>query len=289
MPQEAQIAYIGLLYLSFLLAAILYLWDHYAVRWSGPLEKQEFQGIIAAYTSIWNSRTARPLTIALAVTATSGDPEMKVLVIDDHALVREALRGLIRKLGRDAVLLDASNCTQAIRILEQHPDLDLILLDLTLPERDGFSMLAELREHHPTTAVVVLSGSNERHDVNRALKLGALGYIPKTTSHDVMLSALELVFAGGIYIPPEILNHEPYTNGEDTGSRSPLVLGLTNRQAEVLELLAQGKSNKAIGRTLGLAMPTVKNHITAILKALKATTRTEAVVAIQKLRLKLPR
>jgi len=214
---------------------------------------------------------------------------MKVLVIDDHALIREALRGLIGKLGRDAVLLDASNCTQATLVLEQHPDLDLILLDLTLPDRDGFSMLAELREYHPSAAVVVLSGSNQQHDVNRALELGAAGYIPKATSYDVTLGALELVFAGGMYIPPEILKHEPCPNGEDKDLRSPFALGLTKRQAEVLELLAQGKSNKAIARTLGLAMPTVKNHITAILKALKATTRTEAVVAIQKLRLKLPR
>jgi DNA-binding NarL/FixJ family response regulator len=214
---------------------------------------------------------------------------MKVLVIDDHALIREALRSLIGRLKWDACLLDAANCAQAMRLLEEHADINLILLDLTLPDRDGFSMLAELREYHPTMAVVVLSGSIEQHDVNRALELGAVGYIPKTTSHDVMLSALELVFAGGIYIPPEILNHEPSTDGEDTDIRSPLVLGLTKRQAEVLELLAQGKSNKAIARTLGLAMPTVKNHITAILKALKATTRTEAVVAIQKLRLKLPR
>jgi len=214
---------------------------------------------------------------------------VKTLVIDDHTLIREALRGLFGQLNPDTVLLEASDCAEAMCLVEQHPDLDLILLDLTLPDRDGFSMLAELREYHPTTAVVVLSGSNERHDVNRALELGAVGYIPKTTSHDVMLSALELVFAGGIYIPPEILNHEPSTDGEDTDIRSPLVLGLTKRQAEVLELLAQGKSNKAIARTLGLAMPTVQNHITAILKALKATTRTEAVVAIQKLRLKLPR
>jgi DNA-binding NarL/FixJ family response regulator len=214
---------------------------------------------------------------------------MKVLVIDNHALIREASRGLIGKLGRDAVLLDASNCAQAIRVLEQHPDLDLILLDLTLPDRDGFSMLAELREYHPATAVVVLSGSKARHDVNRALELGAVGYIPKTTSYDVMLSALELVFAGGIYIPPEILNHEPCSNGEDKDIRSLFALGLTKRQAEVLELLAQGKSNKTIARTLGLAMPTVKNHITAILKALKVASRTEAVIAIQKLRLKFPR
>ena len=214
---------------------------------------------------------------------------MKTLVIDDHTLIREALRGLFGQLNPDTVLLEASDCAEAMCLVEQHPDLDLILLDLTLPDRDGFSMLAELREYHPTMAVVVLSGSIEQHDVNRALELGAVGYIPKTTSHDVMLSALELVFAGGMYIPPEILKHEPCPNGEDKDLRSPFALGLTKRQAEVLELLAQGKSNKAIARTFGLAVPTVKNHITAILKALKATTRTEAVVAIQKLRLKLPR
>jgi DNA-binding NarL/FixJ family response regulator len=154
---------------------------------------------------------------------------VKVLVIDDHALIRDALRALLGRLNPDAVLLDASNRAQAMRILEQHLDLDLILLDLTLPDRNGFSMLAELREKHPTTAVVVLSGSHELHDVNKALELGALGYIPKTTSQDVMLEALKLVFAGGIYIPPEILGHDPRPSGEDAEVRSLFALGLTKR------------------------------------------------------------
>jgi DNA-binding NarL/FixJ family response regulator len=213
---------------------------------------------------------------------------VKTLVIDDHTLIREALRGLFGQLNPDTVLLEASDCAEAMCLVEQHPDLDLILLDLTLPDRDGFSMLAELREYHPTTAVVVLSGSNERHDVNRALELGAVGYIPKTTSHDVMLSALKLIFAGGIYIPPEILDRELSPTDGDTALHSPTALGLTERQTEVLALLAQGKCNKAIGRTLGLAEPTIKNHVTAIFKALKVTRRTEAIIAIQKLRLKLP-
>jgi len=213
---------------------------------------------------------------------------MKVLVIDDHALIREALRSLIGRLKWDACLLDAANCAQAMRLLEEHADINLILLDLTLPDRDGFSMLAELREYHPTMAVVVLSGSIEQHDVNRALELGAVGYIPKTTSHDVMLSALKLIFAGGIYIPPEILDRELSPTDGDTALHSPTALGLTERQTEVLALLAQGKCNKAIGRTLGLAEPTIKNHVTAIFKALKVTRRTEAIIAIQKLRLKLP-
>jgi DNA-binding NarL/FixJ family response regulator len=214
---------------------------------------------------------------------------VKTLVIDDHTLIREALRGLLGHLNPDTVLLEASDCAEAMCLVEQHPDLDLILLDLTLPDRNGFSMLAELREYHPTTAVVVLSGLNEGHYVNKALELGAVGYIPKTTPYQVMLGALKLVFAGGIYIPPEILARELSPIDGDMALRSPSELGLTERQTEVLALLAQGKRNKTIGRMLGLAEPTIKNHITAILKALKVTCRTEALIAIRKLRLKLPR
>jgi DNA-binding NarL/FixJ family response regulator len=216
---------------------------------------------------------------------------VKILIIDDHALIREAMHGVIGQLKRDACLLDAANCAQARRLVEEHADIDLILLDLTLPDQDGFSMLAELRESRPAMAVVVLSGSNERHDVLRALEVGAVGYIPKSTSHEVMLGALELVFSGGTYIPPEILRGHSMAKerGGEEDRLSPSELGLTERQAQVLALLREGKSNKAIARILGLAEPTVKNHITAVLKALNVTSRTEAVVATERLRLKLPR
>jgi DNA-binding NarL/FixJ family response regulator len=155
-----------------------------------------------------------------------------------------------------------------------------------LPDRDGFSMLAELRERYPGIAVVVLSASNKDHDVRRALALGALGYIPKTTPLNVMLGALKLVFSGGTYIPPEILKRATSPTGEDAALRSPSTLGLTERQIEVLALLREGKSNKAIARALGVSEPTVKNHITVIFKALKVTSRTEAVIASGKLQLK---
>jgi len=137
-------------------------------------------------------------------------------------------------------------------------------------------------------AVVVLSASNKDHDVRRALELGALGYIPKTTPLDVMLGALKLVLSGGTYIPPEILKRasSPTGAGEDAALRSPSTLGLTERQIEVLALLREGRTNKAIARALGVSEPTVKNHITAILKTLKVKSRTEAVIASGKLRLK---
>ena len=219
---------------------------------------------------------------------------MKILVVDDHALIREALHGVLKKLKRDAVVLDASTCGQAMESIASHPDLGLVLLDLSLPDRDGFSMLAELRERHPALSVVVLSGVQDRANVMKALELGALGYIPKSARREVMLSALQLVFAGGTYIPPEILAREDLSKSAPTqfaGDRtmvSPADVGLTERQLDVLALMMQGKNNKVICRTLNLAEPTVKNHVTAILRALKVSNRTEAVIAVNELGWKLP-
>lgn len=217
---------------------------------------------------------------------------MKVLVIDDHVLIREALRGVLKELKDDATIVEASDCGQAIRQIAEHPDLALILLDLNLPDRNGFAALAELRQRHPAISIVVLSGFHDRANVVRALDLGAMGFIPKTSPREVMVNALRLVFAGGIYIPPEILiRGEAEAGPAQVPARraaSPSELGLTERQMEVLALMMQGKSNKAICRVLDLAEPTVKNHVTAILKALEVTNRTEAVIAVSALGWELP-
>jgi DNA-binding NarL/FixJ family response regulator len=211
---------------------------------------------------------------------------MKVLVIDDHALIRDALRGVLKELSDDAVIVEASDCGQAMRLINEHPDIGLILLDLNLPDRNGFEVLADLRERHPAISTVVLSAFNDRENVAKALEVGALGFIPKSSTREVMLSALRLIFSGGIYIPPDILRKtapsqpRPDTSGTQSRSLSPRDLGLTDRQVDVLALMMQGKSNKAICRILDLAEPTVKNHVTAILKALRVTNRTEAVIAV---------
>jgi DNA-binding NarL/FixJ family response regulator len=207
---------------------------------------------------------------------------MKVLVVDDHALIREALRGILKELKDDATVIEASNCRLAMRLVGEHSDLGLILLDLNLPDRNGFDVLTELREGYPGISTVVLSAFNDRDTVTKALDLGALGFIPKSSTREVMLSALRLVFSGGIYIPPDILvRREPSPSGAaEPRHLSPRDLGLTDRQVDVLALMMQGKSNKAICRTLDLAEPTVKNHVTAILRALKVTNRTEAVIAV---------
>jgi DNA-binding NarL/FixJ family response regulator len=208
---------------------------------------------------------------------------MKILVIDDHVLIREALRGVLRELkGEAAVILEASDSRQAMRHIEQNPDVELVLLDLGLPDRDGLEMLSELGKRYPTTSVVVLSAKQDRDTVMEALDLGALGFIPKSGQREVMLSAFNLIFSGGVYIPPEILNRrEPATAPRAAPALSKAGaadLGLTERQTEVLALMMQGKSNKAISRALDLAEPTVKIHVSAILKALKVANRTEAVI-----------
>jgi len=212
---------------------------------------------------------------------------MKFLVVDDHALIREAMRGVLKELCSDAIVLEAASAGQAAGLIGQHPDLALILLDLQLPDRDGVEVLRELRERYPAISVVMLSAFSDRDNIVTALDNGALGFIPKTDSREVLLGALRLILAGGTYIPPGVLGREPAAaptaapgNPPPQKRLSPADLGLTERQVEVLALMMQGKSNKHICRALELAEPTVKNHVSAILKALDVTNRTEAVLAV---------
>lgn len=225
---------------------------------------------------------------------------MKFLVVDDHELIREAMRGALKQLDSNAAILEAADSRQAMPLIEENNDLDLILLDLNLPDRDGFSVLVELRKSYPSVAVVVMSAQQDHDSVVKALNLGALGFIPKSATRKVILGALQLVMSGGIYIPPQALPSEqppltptlartsqakPETGGDKV---SPADLGLTGRQIDVLALIMQGKSNKAICRVLDLSEPTVKSHVSAILRALNVSNRTEIVVAVNALKWDVP-
>src|SRR5262245_18634477 len=131
---------------------------------------------------------------------------MKILVVDDHVLIRDAVRGVLKELKGDADVLEASDCRQAMALIAENTnDLGLVLLDLHLPDRDGFSALSEMRERYPAISVVVLSGQHDHSSVMKAFDLGALGFIPKSGQREVMLGALQLIFAGGKYIPPEAI------------------------------------------------------------------------------------
>ena len=150
-------------------------------------------------------------------------------------------------------------------------------------------MLGKLREDFPNISVVVLSARCDRNTVAKALSLGAVGFIPKSQALQVLRSALGLVFAGGVYVPSEILTGDESLVSDPKlrcGTRNgnctrPADLGLSPRQLDVLQLMMLGKPNKAICRDLNLAEPTIKNHVTAILKTLKVTNRTEAVIAVR--------
>lgn len=219
---------------------------------------------------------------------------MKILLVDDHVLIRDAMRGVLREIDGSASVYEGQSGRQAEELIAQHPDISLVLLDVGLPDRDGLEMLATLRAGHPSVAIVMLSALCDRDTVLKALDAGAQGFIAKTATRDVLLGALRLVLAGGVYIPPEILARAPEQAAPtlpatpDRPRPKPSDLGLTERQLDVLALMMQGKSNKLICRQLALAEPTVKNHVSAILKALNVNNRTEAVLAATALGWTLP-
>jgi DNA-binding NarL/FixJ family response regulator len=219
---------------------------------------------------------------------------VKILVVDDHPLILEALHHVLRQLDGEVEVHDARTAEDGKHLVADHPDAGLLLLDLTLPGADGFSLLEELRTDHPAIPVVVISASDRREDILRAIDLGAMGYIPKSSSNQVMLQALRLVLSGGVYLPPIALTGRddpapaaPHADGAPASHTTPRELGLTARQAQVLALILQGKPNKVICRELGLAEGTVKIHVAAILRALNVSTRTQAVIEASRLGLQL--
>ncbi|MDI4657643.1 response regulator transcription factor [Xanthobacter autotrophicus] len=218
---------------------------------------------------------------------------MKILLVDDHVLIRDAMRSVLREIDGSASVYEAQSGREADDLIVRNEDIALVLLDLRLPDRDGLEMLSDLRKSHPAIAVVMLSAFCDRDNVLKSLAIGAQGFIAKTATRDVLLGALRLVLAGGVYIPPEILDRAPEpapqpTPKPDRHGPTPSDLGLTERQLDVLALMMEGKSNKLICRHLDLAEPTVKNHVSAILKALDVNNRTEAVLAVTRLGWSLP-
>lgn len=202
---------------------------------------------------------------------------MKVLIADDHSLFREGLAHVLAELDSVLDLLHAADCLRALELASAHPDLDLVLLDLEMPGMSGLEALQRLCDRFPALPVVVLSATTHRADMQRALDLGAMGFVPKDATGRQMIQALRLVLAGGLAVPSALVRP----------AVDDLRADLTERQREVLALLARGLVNKEIARTLGLAEATVKMHITAIMKLLGVSNRTQAVLAAQRLRLEL--
>ncbi|MFG6412936.1 response regulator [Roseateles sp. DC23W] len=218
---------------------------------------------------------------------------MRILLIDDHPLFREGVALLLKPLVEGLETWEAGSCEAAFELLAQRGSADLVLIDLGLPGLSGLEGLQRLRLEHPEVPVVVMSSSDDKDTVMAVLDAGAMGFIPKSSTSQVMLGALRLILAKGIYLPPSVFlaaRASPAVAAAPAQGRSaavaspaagrrPADLGLTPRQADVLHLLLQGKPAKLIGRQLNLSLSTVKAHTSAVLRALNVTTRTQAVLA----------
>ena len=205
---------------------------------------------------------------------------VKLLVVEDHALVREGLVQTLRQLEKNVEVHDVADATAAIALLETGLKFDMMLLDLGLPGVDGMTCLTTLRKRFPDLPVVILSGYDDAHTVSKALKSGASGFVPKTYSSDRLLAALRQVRAGHVFTPEVAAASAIATREPIGGHADPSEFGLTARQAEVLGLMARGKSNREIAELLGLSEGTVKIHLTAIFKVLSVSSRTQAMVVI---------
>lgn len=201
---------------------------------------------------------------------------MKILIVDDHALFREGLCYVLKSLEAQVSILEASNYDSALRCAAENADIDLILLDLHLPGKNGFTILNALIQRYPALPVVIISASNQHSDIQRTIDAGAMGYIPKDTTSAVMLNALRLVLSGGVYVPQRLAQQ----NRQHSNNNGP---DLTPRQLQVLSLLTQGDSNKEIAFKIDIAEATVKMHITSILKTLGVSNRTQAALAAEKM------
>lgn len=203
---------------------------------------------------------------------------MKILVVDDHALVREGLRQVLKGLDAQVEVLEAPHCARAFELAALHSDLDLVLLDYHLPDMNGLDALNIFGKEHPELPIIMLSGSVNPQIMRQVLAKGAAGFLTKSSLSDELLSVLRLVLSGQVYVPPDLLPAPgiPQQDEVDAGYTPPQ---LTPRQEEVLYLLLDGRSNKDISRLLQLSDETTKNHVTAILRGFRVQTRIQAVLA----------
>jgi DNA-binding NarL/FixJ family response regulator len=213
---------------------------------------------------------------------------MKILIADDHALIRSGLRGELDGLDPAVDFVEAWDAESTRTAFDLHPDLELALVDLTMPGMSGARSIAALRRDHPTVPLIVLSAVEDPAEVRAVLRSGAAGFIPKAAAAKVMLQAIRLVLAGGAYLPPQLMHlldagtEAAATTASDV-AHDDGVACLSPRQREVFALLARGLSNKMIARQLGITEGTVKSHVATIFDLLKVHNRVSAVAEARRL------
>jgi DNA-binding NarL/FixJ family response regulator len=210
---------------------------------------------------------------------------LKILLVDDHELFREGVKLLLANLADNCEFAEAADLAGALALVAQQ-SFDIVLLDFRLPGPCGFDALAAMRAADEAASIVVLSGEDDPALIRRVIDEGASGFIPKASSHAMMMAALQLIMAGGSYLPPHMLSIAPNADTADaTIEAAPTTAPLTERQRDALRLAMQGKSNKIIAREMEVSEATVKAHLSAAFRALGVHNRTEAVFVTARLRL----
>lgn len=200
---------------------------------------------------------------------------VKFLIVDDHAVVREGLASIVRLAAADAVVLQAGDCASALSMASTNADIAMVLMDLQMPDTAGLSALEAFAAGYPDLPVMVVSGSEATEDVRAALAIGALGYMSKSANASTLVSAIRLVLAGEVYVPPFIVQDIGCT-ATAMATAPPGFQALTDRQREVLRLVGEDRSNKQIAYALGVTEGTVKAHLTTIFRTLGVATRAQA-------------
>jgi DNA-binding NarL/FixJ family response regulator len=208
---------------------------------------------------------------------------MKILIIDDHPVVREGLVAVLGQLAPDASVLQARDAWEGLQIVKAVCDLDAILLDVMMPGMDGLTAIGEFSRLRPEVPLIVLSSSENPAAIREALRAGALGYIPKSTDPKDIVAAVRSVLDGNIYVPASALRRDVGRADERKSAAPEASPLLTPRQLEVLGLICVGRSNKDIANALDLSDKTVKAHVTTIFKALNVVNRTQAANVARRL------
>jgi two-component system nitrate/nitrite response regulator NarL len=208
---------------------------------------------------------------------------MKYLIVDDHAVLRNGLKALLRQAETDPLVVEASDGAEGLRLAGLHRDLDAVFLDLEMPGIGGMSAIEQFGKQYPELPLIVLSSSEDPRDVRSALAAGALGYVPKSASSETLLAAVQFVLQGNVYVPPLMLQEPPPSAADvKTASAPEAAARLTDRQLDVLRQLERGLSNKEIALALNLSEKTVKVHITSIFRVFNVVNRTQAAMFARK-------
>lgn len=203
---------------------------------------------------------------------------MKILVVDDHALVREGLRQVLKGLDTQVDVLDAPDCARAFELAAQHPDLDLVLLDYHLPDMNGMAALAIFGKKHPELPIVMLSGSVNPKIMRQVMAKGAAGFLTKDGMSQDLLSVLRQVLAGEVVVSADLIVASRLANPASVNGLANVSLALTPRQEEVLFLLLQGCTNREISQKLQLGEETTKTHVSGVFRAFGVKNRIQAVL-----------